>query len=376
MIFLISMAIAILFTVLCGKGLRAHPASFYLGAVVIAVTVSAVTWSGAALPVAFATYVWPVFARGGLAGALFILVMWAGAFPNGSTPIKKLMPIRGQLSILASILTLGHNAAYGKVYFVRLFTDPASLPANQRAAAVCSVAMLVIMLPLFVTSFQCVRRKMKPKTWKRLQRFAYGFYGLLACHILLLTVPSARRGESAYLLTVFVYGTAFLSYLVCRVSKALAKKGQSTFPLAKKQALGAFCCAVFAAVVTLGLNAGTADETPPVAEETSQPPVNDGPETDSAEGQGSTGYRDGTYTGSAMGMNAMIQVSVTIENGEIVDITIDSVRDDEPYFSDALEVLGAIIASNSTQVDTVSGATYSSGGIIDAVAAALESAGS
>ena len=81
------------------------------------------------------------------------------------------------------------------------------------------------------------------------------------------------------------------------------------------------------------------------------------------------------YTGSAMGMNAMIQVSVTIENGKIVDVSIDSSRDDEPYFSDALTVIDDILASNSTQVDTVSGATYSSGGILDAVDAALEQAG-
>jgi uncharacterized protein with FMN-binding domain len=76
-----------------------------------------------------------------------------------------------------------------------------------------------------------------------------------------------------------------------------------------------------------------------------------------------------------MGMNAMIQVSVTIENGKIVDVSIDSSRDDEPYFSDALTVIDDILASNSTQVDTVSGATYSSGGILDAVDAALEQAG-
>ena len=74
-------------------------------------------------------------------------------------------------------------------------------------------------------------------------------------------------------------------------------------------------------------------------------------------------------------MNAMIQVSVTIENGKIVDVSIDSSRDDEPYFSDALTVIDDILASNSTQVDTVSGATYSSGGILDAVDAALEQAG-
>ena len=180
MVFLISLGIAILFVVLFDKPLRKHPAPFYAGSAIIALAATAVSWSGAALPAGFAAYLWPVLARGGLAGALFVLVMFAGAFPNGSAPIKKLMPIRGQLSIVASILTLGHNAAYGKIYFVRLFANPASLPFNQLLAAICSVLMLIVMLPLFVTSFSCVRKKMNPKKWKRLQRSAYVFYGLLA----------------------------------------------------------------------------------------------------------------------------------------------------------------------------------------------------
>lgn len=189
MTFLISFGVAILFVLACGKRLKAKPVPFYMGAVVIAVAVAAVTWSGLALPPWFARVIWPVFARGGLAGSLFILVMFAGALPNGSRPIKRLMPIRGPLSILASILTLGHNAAYGKVYFLKLFADPASLPVNQLLAAVCSLLMLVIMLPLFVTSFLTVRRKMPPKRWKALQRWAYLFYFLLGAHLLLLSVP-------------------------------------------------------------------------------------------------------------------------------------------------------------------------------------------
>ena len=75
-------------------------------------------------------------------------------------------------------------------------------------------------------------------------------------------------------------------------------------------------------------------------------------------------------------MNAKITVSITIESDTIVDIRIDSARDDEPYFTEAEAVIADILEKNSVDVDTVSGATYSSGGIIDAVANALEKAGS
>jgi uncharacterized protein with FMN-binding domain len=67
----------------------------------------------------------------------------------------------------------------------------------------------------------------------------------------------------------------------------------------------------------------------------------------------------------------MITVSVTVENGEIADVVIESSMEDEPYLSDSLTVIDDIVNSGSTDVDVVSGATYTSGGIIDAVKNAL-----
>jgi len=365
MIFLISLALALLFALLFGKYLRLHPVPFYVASAGIAAAVAVLTWCSFRFPSGFSQWVWPIFSRGGLAGGLFVIVMFTGAFPNGSAPMKRLMPIRGQLSIIASILTLGHNAAYGKTYFIRLFTASASLPVNQLLAAVCSVIMLIIILPLFITSFMAVRRKMNPKKWKKLQRSAYIFYALLCCHILLLTVPSAAEGNHAYRLTVFVYSAVFLSYTVCRGLKSASKK--SHFSLAKKQIGSAACCCAAAWGFVLCL---------PLLNSTQQP--DDALQNFSvveALDAGTSGvYQDGVFTGSAMGMNAAITVSVTIQNDTITNISVDSSRDDEPYFTDALSVIDRMVEANSTDVDTVSGATYSSGGIIDATANALKQA--
>jgi len=49
-----------------------------------------------------------IFTRGALGAALWAVVMWTGALPNGSAAIKKLMPIRGELSITAAIITFSH----------------------------------------------------------------------------------------------------------------------------------------------------------------------------------------------------------------------------------------------------------------------------
>lgn len=84
--------------------------------------------------------------------------------------------------------------------------------------------------------------------------------------------------------------------------------------------------------------------------------------------------QDGVYTGSAYGYRSTITVEVTIENGIIVSIEVISEDEDEAYFSMAKQVISSIIAAQSTSVDTISGATYSSRGILAAVANALAKA--
>ena len=83
-------------------------------------------------------------------------------------------------------------------------------------------------------------------------------------------------------------------------------------------------------------------------------------------------YDDGIHTGSGTGYRGTTTVSVTVENGYITVINIDSYRDDNKQFSKAQNsVIPAIINSQNTDVDTVSGATYSSRSIIEAVKNAL-----
>lgn len=83
-------------------------------------------------------------------------------------------------------------------------------------------------------------------------------------------------------------------------------------------------------------------------------------------------YIDGIYEGSAQGYRGTVTVQVNVSGGMISSITVESYRDDESFFSRAKDtVINAIIAGQTTDVQTVSGATYSSRGIIQAVANAL-----
>lgn len=91
-----------------------------------------------------------------------------------------------------------------------------------------------------------------------------------------------------------------------------------------------------------------------------------------AEQETASGYKDGTYEGSALGFGDTITVQVTIQDGKMTDIAVlDASGEDKPYYNQSLPVLDKMLSSQSTEVDTISGATLTSEGLIDAVADAL-----
>lgn len=85
-------------------------------------------------------------------------------------------------------------------------------------------------------------------------------------------------------------------------------------------------------------------------------------------------WKDGTYYGSGTGFNGEVKVKVVIADGQISDISVVSHNDDSSFMGQAEGLISDIISSQSTNVDAVSGATYSSRGIINAVRAALKQA--
>lgn len=88
-----------------------------------------------------------------------------------------------------------------------------------------------------------------------------------------------------------------------------------------------------------------------------------------------TKWKDGTYTGSARGYGGTITAQVIIKNGKIASIDLVSHAGETPsYFAKAKAVVNRILKKQTPNVDTVSGATYSSNGIREAVKAALKKA--
>lgn len=446
MIFLISLIIASAFTYFEGNNLRKHPIPYYVGAAVLTLLVTVLDLAGVKYTGFLKDWVMPVLTKGALSGAFFVIIMWGGALPNGSKVLKRIMPIRGQLSIIASILVFSHAVTY-RTYIISLFTKPSSLGGIRLAAAVCSTLLILILLPLFITSFKNIRKRMNPKRWKALQRMAYIFYTLILFHILFFTFKYALLGRSGYRLNAVVYTFVFVTYGVCRVLKAVAvkKKKQETLGVNQLKAVAACATAIMVMTVVLfgkdditpssvtasvqraagqkteaentkgsgekvksnedgkettvfPVGAGTANTGDPAdgadkeersdrggaEQEGSDREVSDCEEvydtrissglSDREKTQNGLKYKDGDFTGSAFGNSGDITVQISIKDDIITSVLILEQEEDEPYFTDALEVIPAILEANSTKVDTVSGATFSSGGILDAVAAALKSA--
>lgn len=86
------------------------------------------------------------------------------------------------------------------------------------------------------------------------------------------------------------------------------------------------------------------------------------------------GYKDGTYYGTGKGFGGTLKVEVTISGGKLSAIRIVDSKDDAAYLSRASALLDTMLQTQSTNVDTISGATYSSKGLISAVRAALKQA--
>ncbi len=87
-------------------------------------------------------------------------------------------------------------------------------------------------------------------------------------------------------------------------------------------------------------------------------------------------FKAGTYTGKATGYNGPVEVSVSFEDDKIKDIEIVSSVETGHVGDIAFDILvPQIIEANGTGVDSVSGATFSSRALKEAVNAAAEEAG-
>ena len=364
-----------------------------------------------------------IMQRGVLAGSLFIWVMQAPVLPKSSSERKTIYLFRGEMAICASLITLAHNLAFGGKYFGALFLGQGHISLMELHAAIVSCLMILLLIPLTITSFQTVRRKMQAKSWKKLQNWSYLFYLLLYLHIFFIYQGALIRGKGDYFFTLMIYSFIFGFYGFLRIRQyRIQKEGKEkkTFPLLRIAGILPIVCLFLSVFYSAGKyraaleanvdkiraqetiaeskesadnaaenkgsveSIGNGEEKSNSSEKASEA-SGDKASTNSSDASSdsqatdedsiSGAYKDGECFGKASAYNGNVEVKVTISGGKITAIDIVKTKDDEEYFFDAQKkVIPEILEKQSTDVDAVAGATTSSEGICHAVQKALEEA--
>ena len=364
-----------------------------------------------------------IMQRGILAGSLFIWVMLAPVLPKSFSGRKIIYLLRGEMAICASLITLAHNLAFGGKYFGALFLGQGHISLMELHAAIVSCLMILLLIPLTITSFQTVRRKMQGKSWKKLQNWSYLFYLLLYLHIFFIYQGALIRGKGEYFFTLMLYSCIFGFYGFLRIRQYRMQKEskeKKAFPLLRIAGILPIVCLFLSGFYSAGKyraaleanvdkiraqesvaeskgsaeteaekkgsaeSSGNGEDksdssekaTKAAGDKASANSSDSSSDSQGADGNSASGtYKDGEYSGKASAYNGNVEVKVTISGGKLTAIDIVKTKDDEEYFFDAQKkVIPEILEKQSTDVDAVAGATTSSEGICHAVQKALEQA--
>ena len=147
------------------------------------------------------------FFKGYVGFSFFYVVMIAGALPTQWKLTKVLKAIRAPYSVVGFIVLLVHPLHYAK-----------EVLSQTRAIPYFGVLAFVVMIPLFVTSYMVVRKKMKPKSWKNLQKWAYLSYAALFVHLIIQASTTQNRIVAILLALI---------YLVLKLTKEIKQSKQA-----------------------------------------------------------------------------------------------------------------------------------------------------
>lgn len=204
--------------------IKRHPMVFYVICLAFNALLLANVTIG--LPTIMREILSVIMRRGGLGTALFVVVMYIGATPRASKVSRWLRPIRAELSIMACILILGHVVMYLMAY-VPVLAAGRMPKTNVFVSFIIAMVLLVLLIALGGTSFRFVKRHMKARDWKKLQRCAYVFYTLVYVHLMIMLLPAALRGSHVATENVVVYTVIFAVYAALRIRRALSDRRQN-----------------------------------------------------------------------------------------------------------------------------------------------------
>jgi DMSO/TMAO reductase YedYZ heme-binding membrane subunit/uncharacterized protein with FMN-binding domain len=352
--------------------------------------------------------------------AFFTIVMAIGVLRNKSKIRSKLRPIRTQLSILACIYTIPHLY----IFYNYCLIDLLKINLYNFISPLVSLSLFILFIILFITSFKFFKIKLKTKRWKKIQKLAYPFFFLLYLHLALISKNSISLGDKADVFNLIIYSVIFFIIFALRIDKERIEKDIKDYFFLEIIILIFFILMPYniinnninninnigEKVITKApeeLTQTIIDEQPDIKieneitvdtpkkleeseaiyifdEEKTSNNIEENEDTldtdiiqkeEAPEIKEIKKYKDGIYIDMARGHVDYIAVEITIKKDKITDIQIDYQREEPKHFNSAYyPIRNQILEKQTTDVDSISGATHSSEGIIEAVEKALESA--
>ncbi len=141
-------------------------------------------------------FVYQAIFQGHMTFAFFMLVMFAGAFKKKSKPKIMLMRVRRENAIIGFMFLVPHAA------FLLITALSALNPTGTIA--------FLIMIPLFITSFPKIRKKMHPLQWRKLHKWAYAAYAMIFIH--LASINTIAQEDSLRFVRLGIYTVIFGVY--------------------------------------------------------------------------------------------------------------------------------------------------------------------
>jgi len=141
----------------------------------------------------------------GYVGLSFFLVVMFMSGLNPGKLRKRLMGNRAEYAIIGGIFVLVHGLKY-MIYaldFSFFWVAPIYFYIG--------IFSVIVMIPLWMTSFMLIRKKMKGKSWKKLHKLAYVFYIMVFIHLIWINNQRIWFYVSLALLYIFV---KYWDYLV------------------------------------------------------------------------------------------------------------------------------------------------------------------
>lgn len=259
--------------------------------------------------------------------AFFVVVMFQSAFKKRSNLYKKTLSIRKEYSIFGFIFLLPHVLIF-------LIGENQVLEWN-------GIISFFIMVPLFITSFIVIRKKMSAAHWKKLHLLSYIAYILMFAHV--MSVNTSR----------FIYIVIIVLYLFLKVKNDSFIK----LDIPYKKSIGFILLIIF---ICININIFVI--------------------SNNFIDFKNNIYNDGIYYGEASGYAMKkVKVNIEIKNNSITNIEVIDFGGSEPqngtdFEQSVHELKNQILESQSLDVDAISGATKSTTGLKKAINNALKKA--